>query len=85
MSYAVRAARFVPACRWGGAVFPIKEGVPERTKRRVCAPDPMQQIGLVPYVTTVHDRLTVGLCCVGFCLGNPCSRSGSFFIRHHSA
>ncbi|KAI3428063.1 hypothetical protein D9Q98_006447 [Chlorella vulgaris] len=44
---------------WGGAVFPIKEGVPARIKRRVCAPDPFQQIGLVPYVTTVHDRLTV--------------------------
>ncbi|GAB4820873.1 hypothetical protein N2152v2_007919 [Parachlorella kessleri] len=44
---------------FGGAVFPVKEGVPAKIKRRVCAPDPFQQIGLVPFVTTVHDRLTV--------------------------
>lgn len=44
---------------WGGAVFPIREGVPSRVKRRVCAPDPFQQIGLTPYVDTVHNRLTV--------------------------
>lgn len=44
---------------WGGAVFPIREGVPERIKRRVADPDPTMQIGLVPYVSTVHDRLTV--------------------------
>lgn len=44
---------------WGGAVFPNREGVPERVKRRVCAPDPFQQIGLVPFVDTVHNRLTV--------------------------
>lgn len=40
-------------------MFPVKEGVPPRVKRRVCAPDPFQQIGLVPYVDTVHNRLTV--------------------------
>ena len=45
--------------RWGGAVFPVREGVPARVTRRVCAPDPFQQLGLVPYVQTVHDRLTV--------------------------
>ncbi|PSC72413.1 Radical SAM domain [Micractinium conductrix] len=44
---------------WGGAVFPNREGVPPRVKRRVCAPDPFQQIGLVPFVDTVHNRLTV--------------------------
>jgi hypothetical protein len=44
---------------WGGAVFPVKEGVPPRIKRRVAAPDPFQQIGLVPFVDTVHNRLTV--------------------------
>mmetsp|Transcript_11804 Transcript_11804/g.28601 ORF Transcript_11804/g.28601 Transcript_11804/m.28601 type:complete len:1155 (-) Transcript_11804:126-3590(-) len=44
---------------WGGAVFPIREGVPPRIRRRVSTPDPMAQIGLVPYVSTVHDRLTV--------------------------
>ena len=44
---------------WGGAVFPIREGVPERVRRRVSDPNPLMQIGLVPYVSTVHDRLTV--------------------------
>ena len=44
---------------WGGAVYPIREGVPERVLRRVADPDPLLQIGLVPYVSTVHDRLTV--------------------------
>ena len=44
---------------WGGAVFPTEEGVPPRVLRRVAAPDPSQQIGLVPYVSTVHDRLTI--------------------------
>jgi radical SAM superfamily enzyme YgiQ (UPF0313 family) len=28
-------------------------------QRRVATPDPSQQIGLVPYVSTVHDRLTI--------------------------
>jgi len=40
-------------------VYPIKEGVPPRILRRVCAPDPFRQIGLVPFVATVHDRLTI--------------------------
>ena len=40
-------------------MYPNREGVPARIKRRVCDPDPFQQIGLVPYVNTVHDRLTV--------------------------
>jgi hypothetical protein len=40
-------------------VFPIREGVPERVQRRVATPDPFQQIGLVPFVKTVHDRMTV--------------------------
>jgi len=44
---------------WGGAVFPIREGAPERIRRRVSDPNPLMQIGLVPYVSTVHDRLTV--------------------------
>lgn len=44
---------------FGGAVYPNKEGIPPRIRRRVCSPDPFQQIGLVPYVNTVHDRLTV--------------------------
>eukprot|EP00884_Botryococcus_braunii_P013746 jgi/Botrbrau1/22372/Bobra.0002s0049.1 len=44
---------------WGGAVFPNREGVPARPVRRVCTPDPFQQMGLVPYTQTVHDRFTV--------------------------
>lgn len=44
---------------FGGSIYPIREGVPERILRRVCAPDPFQQIGLVPFVDTVHNRLTV--------------------------
>ncbi|KXZ41222.1 hypothetical protein GPECTOR_638g746 [Gonium pectorale] len=44
---------------FGGSVVPIEEGVPARVKRRTCQPDPFQQIGLVPYVETVHDRMTV--------------------------
>ena len=44
---------------WGGAVFPIVEGVPPRVLRRVATPNPRQQIGLVPLTETVHDRLTI--------------------------
>lgn len=33
----------LPCRSWGGAVFPNREGVPPRVKRRVCAPDPFQQ------------------------------------------
>ncbi|GLC42030.1 hypothetical protein PLESTB_001060800 [Pleodorina starrii] len=44
---------------FGGSVVPVVEGVPSRIKRRTCQPDPFQQIGLVPYVETVHDRMTV--------------------------
>eukprot|EP00271_Cylindrocystis_brebissonii_P008744 TRINITY_DN23231_c0_g1_i1.p1 TRINITY_DN23231_c0_g1~~TRINITY_DN23231_c0_g1_i1.p1 ORF type:complete len:1124 (-),score=218.73 TRINITY_DN23231_c0_g1_i1:324-3695(-) len=44
---------------WGGAVFPLEEGVPLRVLRRVAMPDPLHQVALVPYVETVHDRLTV--------------------------
>ncbi|GIL66252.1 hypothetical protein Vafri_19868 [Volvox africanus] len=44
---------------FGGSVVPVVEGVPHRIKRRTCQPDPFQQIGLVPYVETVHDRMTV--------------------------
>jgi len=44
---------------WGGAVYPVREGVPARVLRRVAPPDPFRQIGLVPFVNTVHDRLTI--------------------------
>lgn len=42
-----------------GSVRPNRAGVPERVLRRVAAPMPAYSIGLVPYVETVHDRLTV--------------------------
>lgn len=29
---------------WGGAVFPTREGVPPRVKRRVATPDPFMQV-----------------------------------------
>ena len=44
---------------WGGAVFPVREGVPPRPRRRVSTPDPTMQIGLVPYVSTVRSALPV--------------------------
>jgi radical SAM superfamily enzyme YgiQ (UPF0313 family) len=43
----------------GGAVMPAVEGVPERPIRRVATPDPFTQVGLVPFVKTVHDRMTI--------------------------
>jgi radical SAM family uncharacterized protein/radical SAM-linked protein len=43
----------------GGAVHPNRPDVPSRIIRRVAAPMPAYSIGLVPYVETVHDRLTV--------------------------
>lgn len=42
-----------------GAVKPNHPYVPERILRRVATPIPAYSIGLVPYVETVHDRLTV--------------------------
>lgn len=42
-----------------GSVHPTREGVPARVLRRVAPPMPEYSIGLVPYVETVHDRLTV--------------------------
>jgi radical SAM family uncharacterized protein/radical SAM-linked protein len=42
-----------------GAVHPIHPDVPKRVLRRVATPIPAYSIGLVPYVETVHDRLTV--------------------------
>mmetsp|Transcript_7023 Transcript_7023/g.19819 ORF Transcript_7023/g.19819 Transcript_7023/m.19819 type:complete len:857 (-) Transcript_7023:56-2626(-) len=44
---------------FGGAVYPIEEGIPPRVLRRVSTPNPFQQVGLVPYVQTFHDRMTV--------------------------
>ncbi|MBF2056656.1 MAG: TIGR03960 family B12-binding radical SAM protein [Cyanobacterium sp. T60_A2020_053] len=42
-----------------GSVKRIRDDVPERILRRVATPIPAYSIGLVPYVQTVHDRLTV--------------------------
>ncbi|MBD2087180.1 TIGR03960 family B12-binding radical SAM protein [Trichocoleus sp. ST-U3] len=42
-----------------GSVHPNRADVPQRILRRVAAPLPAYSIGLVPYVETVHDRLTI--------------------------
>ncbi len=42
-----------------GSVHPIHPDVPQRILRRVATPIPAYSIGLVPYIETVHDRLTV--------------------------
>lgn len=42
-----------------GSIHPNRPDVPERILRRVAAPMPEYSIGLVPFVETVHDRLTV--------------------------
>ncbi|MBD2196087.1 MULTISPECIES: TIGR03960 family B12-binding radical SAM protein [Calothrix] len=42
-----------------GSVHPIEPNVPKRILRRVATPIPAYSIGLVPYVETVHDRLTI--------------------------
>lgn len=42
-----------------GAVYPLRPDVPARILRRVAIPMPHYAIGLVPYIETVHDRLTV--------------------------
>jgi len=42
-----------------GTVRPTRADVPERVLRRVARPMPAYSIGLVPYVSTVHDRLAV--------------------------
>ena len=42
-----------------GSVHPNRPDVPDRILRRVATPIPAYSIGLVPYVQTVHDRLTI--------------------------
>ncbi|MBF2034842.1 MAG: TIGR03960 family B12-binding radical SAM protein [Leptolyngbyaceae cyanobacterium T60_A2020_046] len=42
-----------------GSVHPNRPDVPPRVLRRVAPPMPDYAIGLVPYIETVHDRLTV--------------------------
>ncbi|APB32324.1 Fe-S oxidoreductase [Gloeomargarita lithophora Alchichica-D10] len=41
------------------SVIPLRNDVPKKILRRVATPIPAYGIGLVPYVETVHDRLTV--------------------------
>lgn len=43
----------------GGAVYPLRADVPTKILRRVATPIPAYSIGLVPYIETVHDRLTM--------------------------
>ncbi|MEB3123951.1 MAG: TIGR03960 family B12-binding radical SAM protein [Snowella sp.] len=42
-----------------GSVHPNRPDVPARILRRVATPIPAYSIGLVPYIETIHDRLTV--------------------------
>ncbi|MEM7768910.1 MAG: TIGR03960 family B12-binding radical SAM protein, partial [Cyanobacteria bacterium P01_A01_bin.37] len=42
-----------------GSIYPNRADVPARILRRVADPMPAYSIGLVPYVETVHDRLTI--------------------------
>ncbi|HEY9615769.1 MAG TPA: TIGR03960 family B12-binding radical SAM protein, partial [Microcoleaceae cyanobacterium] len=42
-----------------GSVYPNHPDVPNRVLRRVATPMPAYSIGPVPYIETVHDRLTV--------------------------
>ena len=42
-----------------GSVQPNRPDVPVRILRRVADPMPAYSIGLVPYIETVHDRLTI--------------------------
>jgi radical SAM family uncharacterized protein/radical SAM-linked protein len=54
----VYVPRFYDAAE-DSSVRPNRLGVPERILRRVATPMPAYSIGLIPYVETVHDRLTV--------------------------
>ncbi len=42
-----------------GSVHPNHPDVPKRILRRVATPIPAYSIGLVPFIETVHDRLTI--------------------------
>ncbi len=42
-----------------GSIYPLNCDVPKRILRRVATPIPAYSIGLVPFIETVHDRLTV--------------------------
>ncbi|OKH17850.1 TIGR03960 family B12-binding radical SAM protein [[Limnothrix rosea] IAM M-220] len=55
----VYVPRFYEMAAADGSVHPIRDDVPKRILRRVATPIPAYSIGLVPFVETVHDRLTV--------------------------
>jgi radical SAM family uncharacterized protein/radical SAM-linked protein len=42
-----------------GSIHPNHPDVPDRLLRRVATPIPAYSIGLVPFIETVHDRLTI--------------------------
>jgi radical SAM-linked protein len=42
-----------------GSIHPNRSDVPEKIIRRVATPIPAYSIGLVPYVETVHDRMSI--------------------------
>ncbi len=42
-----------------GSVIPNRPDVPQRILRRVATPIPFYSVGLVPYIETVHDRLSI--------------------------
>ncbi|MGF1478149.1 MAG: TIGR03960 family B12-binding radical SAM protein [Cyanophyceae cyanobacterium] len=54
----VYVPRFYEAAE-NGAVIPNRRDVPKRILRRVATPMPAYSVGPVPYMQTVHDRLTV--------------------------
>jgi len=55
----VYVPQFYEMAEADGSVHPIRDDVPKRILRRVATPIPAYSIGLVPYIETVHDRLTV--------------------------
>lgn len=55
----VYVPQFYEMAEADGSVHPIRDDVPKRILRRVATPIPAYSIGLVPFIETVHDRLTV--------------------------
>jgi radical SAM family uncharacterized protein/radical SAM-linked protein len=50
---------YVPQFYEGRSPQPRISGVPQRIQRRVATPMPEYSVGLIPFVQTVHDRLTM--------------------------
>jgi radical SAM family uncharacterized protein/radical SAM-linked protein len=53
------AGVYVPQFYDGLPLKPLFPGIPKRIQRRVAMPKPEYSVGLVPYVSTVHDRLVM--------------------------